>query len=302
MKILKQLGIVLIPTSFVTLLGRFFAWSEQDTAGIAIAVLLLVSLYLMRRVINRFASVHFAAIGTLLVIALSYHLHMASPSVLKIYEHSSDFQNDLAGAFTSTKDDIWCLATDVTSHLPTRKAEVLAKLQGGVHFRYLLLNPFSDSLPGVAKAFGMKDVKRLRAESLASLKQILNVRTEWDKMAAGTATRGELEVKFIDQDPRSRLYIFDPKRGSGTVVVVPYVAGHGSMNLPAFVLSNTKPAVTSEYIVSFENLWNTAEELTDLLRRHPELELGTSPNGSKQRLPTKLSSTRTVRTPQRSDD
>lgn len=237
-------------------------------------VVLIAALYLMRPFIDRrVPATHLAILCALVGGVFALYLARtdnAGARPKSIYPKSSQFQNDIGSYFASTHSEVWIQAIGVHSHLPSRMDEVVSRLKAGVKVKYLVLDPYSSKLPIAADGVGTTS-KDLHAQCLLSTHGLLRLYREWAKVRASAPRQGELEIRFYDDIPRSRLYVFDPNAATGTTVLVPYMNRHSSLTLPAIAFSNSSRDTVGGYLASFERLWETAAPIDTFLQVHPEL-------------------------------
>jgi DNA polymerase elongation subunit (family B) len=150
-----------------------------------------------------------------------------------IYAKSSQFQNDIETYFGSTQSEMWILATNVSSHLPSKMDQILSRLKAGVKIKYLVFDPFSQRLPLVAEGFGT-NTKDLQAQCVFSTQSLIRLFRDWTAIRKTAPRHGEVEIRFYDDIPRSRLYVVDPNVATGTTVLVPYMSHHSTLTLPIY--------------------------------------------------------------------
>lgn len=277
-RFLEILSLILVPPGLTAVCCQFGGLDTNITAGICLLFTIITSIYLFKSIVDRhLPSVHLLT-GVFILISIVIYLFTSRESIknvkgIKTYQQSSQFQNDFENFLKSTKNDVSILCTSTISHLPTKQIQIIEKLKNGVNIRYIVLDPLSPTMPWVAKDFGLP-LERLEAENKTSLYALINLRNEWEKIKNGSPVPGHLEIRLLDGQLHTRMYVFDRTSSNGSTILVPYMNQHGSMTLPAFNFSNgTYSTLLSEYWASFEKIWNNSTDLQQFLNLHPEFGL-----------------------------
>jgi hypothetical protein len=273
--VLNELGILLIPPGIVSLFCQLLDISTQKTAAYSLTAMLLIVCCLHRSWINsKIPSAFLLAsmLGLAAVFFLNYqNILLKDTGLIKRFKLSSDFQGELGIQIENADDEIWLFGTNFHISSVDRRKALLDKLSKGVKVRFLILDPFVAQINQIANDFD-QPVSELKDECVKGLKNILELKKEWEETSAASSHPGELEVRFFATTPRARMYVFDPGKSSGRTLFVPYMNQINSPDLPGYLLENTSSGVFSSYFSGVQKLWQKSQLLDAFLKTHPDIK------------------------------
>jgi len=254
-----RIGLVLAPTGLIALFCQLLNMSSQNTAGVSLLCVAIITLCMFRRSINRRIPAVYPLgllLGMFAVFFFSYqNLLLKNTGLVRFYHHSNDYLSELDRPIHEARHEIWFFGTDFYISAGERREALLEALRRGVHIRYLVFDPASPKLPQLARDFGQTEGE-LRSECAKSMESLRELARVWREEARRSPTPGELELRLFDVTPRGRLYVFDPAIPGGHSFLVPYVNGANSSELPGFFLRNIETGVYKAYFSGVERLWN----------------------------------------------
>jgi hypothetical protein len=194
---------------------------------------------------------------------------MDSFKIIKCFKESSEFQSEIGTEIVSAKDEIWFFGMNFHLSAVDQRPKLLDKLRSGVKIRYLVLDPYFPHLDQVARDF-IQPPTELKNECLKGLNDIFELKRQWDLISNQTRSPGELEIRFYNNYPKSRLYLFDPGQSTGMTMFVPYFTSFRSPNMPGFLIENNPSSIFKSYYDGVRNLWNRSYGLNTFHNEHPD--------------------------------
>lgn len=271
---LTQLGLIVTPAGIIALFCQVVDASSRTTGATSLATVILASICVYRRAINRYVP---ASLLTALLVALAavfffnyQNILLKDTGLIKYYPHSNDFLSQIDGPLNQAREEVWFYGTDFNISAGERRDLLLNKLASGLKLKYLIFDPHSTHLDDLALDFDQSPPE-LQAECEKGLQSILQLRREWREKSKTTKSPGELAVRIFETHPDARFYVFDPGRTEGTTFFVPYINGVNSPDVPGFLLANVGAGVFKAYFSSVLKMWNDSTDLNDYLQRHPEI-------------------------------
>jgi hypothetical protein len=114
--VLAQTGLILTPAGVIALLCQALDVSARATAVTSLASVLLISICIYRRIINRYIPstlLTASMVGLGLVFFFGYqHILWKDTGLIKYYKHSNDFLADLDSQITHANAEIWFVGTN----------------------------------------------------------------------------------------------------------------------------------------------------------------------------------------------
>ncbi|HEU4688405.1 MAG TPA: DUF5919 domain-containing protein [Vicinamibacterales bacterium] len=293
-RILSDLGMLLGPTTLVALFCAAIGVDPQRTSIYSLAALMFVACCYYRAWISATvpsALVLATSVGLGTIFFMNYgNILLKDTGLIRRFVESSDIQAELGSEIGRATQEIWLFGTNFHISTVDRRPALLEKLQSGVHVRYLILNPAVPNLDVVAADFG-QSVDELRQECLKGLRNVLELKQQWEAVRSRSRKPGQLEIKLYDRTPSARMYVFDPRVPSGHSIYVPYMHGFNSPNLPGYLFENTQNGVAQAYFGGLLKLWSVSKPIEDVLAATPALIAAMSqPSGPLTLTPVNTSS------------
>jgi hypothetical protein len=271
--ILTQLGLIITPAAIIAFFCQILDASSRTTGAASLATVLLASICVYRRALNRSvpASLLMALlIGLAAVFFFNYqNILLKDTGLIEYYPHSNDFLGSIDGPIRQAQEDIWFYGTDFSISAGDRRNLLLDKLASGLRLNYLIFDPRSSHLEDLASDFDQSPAE-LRAECEKGLESLLQLRKEWQDRSKSSHSPGEVNVRIFETHPHARFYVFDSGRTHGRTFFVPYVNGVNSPDVPGFLLANVKNGVFRAYFSSILKMWGESTDLSVYIQQHPE--------------------------------
>ena len=266
-QILNQIGLTLGPASLITLLCQFAGVGVRDTAVICLASVVLLSIFLNYKRLDRRLSSSVVLVGFVFFLTLYYFTYenilLKDTGLQRYYKLSNDYLGDaLSQHIKEARGEIWFFGTNFHISAEDKRALLLEKLDKGVHIRYLVFDPFSKHLQRLADDFD-SDPENAQNESILGLRDIAFMMGKWNKLKKDSRNPGMLEVRLYETTPRMRAYIFDPTSPGGKVYIVPYINKVNSPESPGFLFKTLDSSVADVYVRGVRKLWDESRPLTD---------------------------------------
>jgi hypothetical protein len=139
---------------------------------------------------------------------------------------------------------------------------VLKLLGSGVNVRFLFydflgeapqeLNPnFQD----LVKRFDYQP-PQLLADLTSTVENLRKLQSRWTNTPSGA----KLEIRLYRALPWARAYLFDPSQENGKALIINYVYGKDTSNLPALLLKNEPGGMLQNYYIGVQALWQDATD------------------------------------------
>lgn len=288
-RILKELGEVLVPVSLVALVAQVFSASARTTAILSLLVIALLYTWLYRRWLNN--RVKSALIIGIAVVAAAVALllppgsgwrggELSSAGIVAYGERANDWALPKIPEYAKdAKREVWYAGVDF--HISaSQHQDMLLKLLGqGVSVRFLLydfLNTNGDGLnpnfPELVKRFDYES-PQLLADLTSTVENLRKLQSRWVNKPSGA----QLEIRVYKALPWARAYFFDPAQESGRAILINYVYGKDTSNLPAFVLRNEAHGLMPHYYSGMSILWQDATPLDAWLPAYEVYKATTKP-------------------------
>jgi hypothetical protein len=272
-KIQKTLGLLFTPVGVIALFCKILGVSDQNTASVSLAAVILTAICLYRRAINTNvpSSIVLALLITLgATFTLNYeHILFKDTGLIRYFHTSNDFLG-LAGPFLDkAKKEIWFVGVDFHITAGDRKNLILHKLDQGVKVRFLVFDPSSKFMDAMAEDFD-QDPKTIHSECLDSLQSIESLRDEWKRRDNYSRYPDSLEVRVFEDIPHARFYLVDPDDPKAQSFYIPYMNHENSPSLPGYLMRNINQGVIQEHLPGVRKLWNESQPLDTYLAQHPE--------------------------------
>jgi hypothetical protein len=265
---LKQFGLVLTPVGIIAVFCQVLNASPGVTGVASIATILLTSICLYRRYINKHvpsALLSALLIGLGVVFFANYqNILLKDTGLIKYYRRSKDFPAQIDKQIGASQQEIWFVGLNFNITAGQERPALLDKLSKGLNIRFLILNPRSTRIGDLAPDFDQSPAE-LRSECEKSLQSILELRRVWQEDASKSSTPGELEIRVLEMPPHARFYVFDPARTQGTTLYIPYMNKINSPDLPGYLLENVDSGVFGSYFGGIKKLWAASPALDTVL-------------------------------------
>ena len=262
--LLAQVGLIAAPASIIALFCGVLGVSPQSTAAISLLSVLLTTNCIYRKRINRVLPSSLLTgllVGLAAIFFLNYQdILLKDTGLIKWYRHSNDYLSQVDQDIASSTQEIWFFGTDFNISAGERREDILKKLASGVKVRFLIFDPKSAQLSGLAADFDQSPGE-LQSECDKSLASLVALQKLWQEAEKHTETPGELEIRVFDTHPHARLYIFDPQRAQGHTYYIPYINDVNSPQAPGYLLHNYRSGIFSSYFAGIQKLWAMSETL-----------------------------------------
>lgn len=273
-RILGDLGTLLGPTTLVALFCAALGVDSQRTAIYSIATVSFIACcyyrsWLSARIPSALVLATVVGLGTIFFFNYG-NILLKDTGLIRRFVESSDVQAELGHEIARAQQEIWLFGTNFHISAVDRRPALLQKLQAGVKIRYLILNPAVSNLDVVAADFN-QSVEELRAECLKGLRDVVELKRQWESAIHNTARPGELEIRLYNRTPSARMYVFDPAVPSGHSIYIPYMHGFNSPNLPGYLFENTANGVATAYFGGLRKMWNASTPVDAVLASTPAL-------------------------------
>jgi hypothetical protein len=189
--------------------------------------------------------------------------------IIKCFKESSEFQSEIGTEIASAKEEIWFFGMNFYISAVNLRTKLLDKLRSGVKIRYLVLDPYFPHIDQVAKDFN-QPINELKTECVKGLNDIFELKRQWDSISNQTNSLGEVEIRFYNNYPKSRLYLFDPRKPTGRTMFVPYFTRFRSPNLPGYLIENNPSSIFKSYYDGVIILWSRSYGLNTFHKEHPD--------------------------------
>jgi hypothetical protein len=269
---LTQLGLILTPAGLIALFCQILGASSQTTAASSLASAILTAICIYRRYINRkipSALLTALLVGLAAVFFFNYEdILLKDTGLIKFYRHSNDFLAQIDTQIEQSQEDIWFVGTNFNITAGERRSLLLKKLSQGIKINFLVFDPRTPELDGLAKDFNQSPAE-LRSECEKGLQSILQLQKDWESARKSSSAPGELQVHVFNVHPHARFYVFDAKREQGTTFFIPYVNGVNSPETPGYLLRNVHNGVSQAYFGGVLKLWADSMPLDKYLASQP---------------------------------
>lgn len=255
-KFLKEIGVILSLSGFVSIFCTLFGSSARVTAVVTLVVAALVLLALYRDLVNKVGSPLLLALLLTLSIGFSTITYFtASPTILGLeyqYVQSSDIHGDIAAYLDESTGELLMFGTSFHITIDERRLQILNALRRGVSVKVLTFDPQSKNLPILASTLE-NSVKELTGECEATVSQLRKLSIAWNAEKLQHAMPGTLEIRLHSTIPHARVYCF----GSGPkarTLIVPYANSSRSVDSPAWLFSSDS-RVATQYRSGVNQVW-----------------------------------------------
>jgi adenosylhomocysteine nucleosidase len=210
-----------------------------------------------------------AAVVTGLVLLFQQTPKATTPSIQsQRYADSSDMFPLIREELKTAQHDVFFVGTSFHATIPTSLPTLKRKIEGGLHVRLLLFNPFCPNAEIAAKE-ASQSLAALKGDCIMTMQNLRSVMGELKNHANG----GNLQIRVFSSVPRMRLYSFDRADRSGPVYLIHYVNGRSATNLPGVKHAATDHEQFDPYVESAERLWKEAVEFEQFIAEYSvELE------------------------------
>ena len=196
---------------------------------------------------------------------------MKDTGLVKYYKHSAEVIGEIPENLKKTKSEVIFLGTNFHITSKDNRQIILGKLNEGIKIKYLVFNPFSPVMEFAANDFA-DSKENLTRECISGLRNIMELKQEWDKIKNTSVSPGEIEIRLFDEIPRLRGYIFDPHDENGRCIYIPYLYKINSPELPGFKFKNSPDGVFRDYYSSIMKLWQASAPFNDFRKKYPEAD------------------------------
>ena len=195
--------------------------------------------------------------------------------LLQYYKNSNNFllntsPMNISKEISKSKREIWFFGSNFYISAREQRKLLISKLQDGIDINYLVLDPESNQLPAVARAFDRNE-DEFKEECLRSLNSLQELMKDYETI--NNQSKGKLTIRIYNTTPRARTYFFDPNSNEGVTYYVPYMNRVRSRELPGFLLKNSDKNFHNVYFEGIENLWIDGIDLPEWLEDNPQYKI-----------------------------
>lgn len=278
-KMLKELGEVMIPVSLVAIVAQAFSLDGRTTAILSIYLVAVLYTWLYRRWIN---SVVPPALVLMLFITglLGFLLFLpvargssvgdlSQSGIVGYGEHANDWAIPQVPTYAAAaKHDVWYIGVDFHISASQHQEMILKLLSNGVNVRFLFYDFLGGAQPGKLNPNFPDLVQRfdyqapqLLADLTSTAENLRKLQGRWKNTPGGA----KLEIRLYRGLPWARAYLFDPSYDNGSALLVNYIYRKDTSNLPALLIHNQSGGLLQSYMPGFEALWEDSTDFHDWL-------------------------------------
>ena len=266
-KVLSFIGKIGTPTGLAAVFCAIVGLNNIETAIISLVTMAITATFLLYHPISNALPSPFVLI---LLIILSTIFFFSYESILlkktgltKYWKLSSKIIGVIPEKIEKASNEIWFCGTNFHITAVDDRILIINKLKQGVNVNYLIFNPNSKNAEVAAKSFN-QSVDEFKGECLQGLKSLMVIKREWEKLRTSVNKPGELRIRYHDEIPKLRAYIFDPNNSDSESFYILYMYLTNSPELPGFQFKNYTDGVFMDYFACIKKLWQKSIDINQL--------------------------------------
>jgi len=270
----------MIPGSVVALISQLLSLSVRTTAVISVYAILVLTTWIHRSWISATIPtpiVIFVMITSGLVSAIiprpaaTVQNNLSHSGIVDFGEKANDWAIPKVPLFAAdSKHDVWYVAVDFHISSSQHQDLVLKLLGAGVNVRFLFYDFLGErpqdvnpNFQDLVKRFDYQS-PQLIADLTSTAENLRKLQSRWTNTPSGA----KLEIRLYRALPWARAYLFDPSQENGKALIVNYIYGKDTSNLPALLLKNEPGGMLQNYYIGVQALWQDATDFHEWLIKY----------------------------------
>lgn len=258
------------PASAAAALAQLLNISGQRAAYAFMAAFLISGILVLRRFFDRCVPASLTVIAAILI-SLPVGLYgnvdllfrgVANPpagaenAVLQHFPRANDFLSadgdpSLAASIKSSNEEIWFYGIAFYISADDMFGQLMDALRRGVSIRYLVFDCDGEYVEEVARTISdaPEGIGNLCSTGTFYMTQLQRA---WAEEKGSSLA--DVHIRYYNEVPHGRAYIFDPDSLDASGYFIPYVTGVDSANLPGFFVAEGQDVVNN-YVRGLRKLW-----------------------------------------------